>query len=328
MNIAVLMTCYNRKETTLRCLASLLQAMRRVASQGGEKTFHLFLVDDGSSDGTSEAVRKWHEEVRPFANFNFRLKLIAGTGDLFWSRGMALAWKEALRCEQGQLFAADAFSHFLWLNDDVFLDTDALQVLLADAEFKADHRQEAKAAYAQLVREGACERMSAAKLNGVGRFLLSCRSGEDALEEAKMCARALIANGQSPAWRQTGYILQAQAEEAAGEFSSAIDSYAHGFAEKIRTESSPDAALCYGILLSKADRHVEADKVLKEAVSLNAKDASRRARAYLWLAKNSEAMTDYHGACAYATVVVTLFDNAEIVAEAKRILEEHAEEAK
>ena len=202
------------------------------------------------------------------------------------------------------------------------------RLLLADAEFKADHRQEAKAAYAQLVREGACERMSAAKLNGVGRFLLSCRSGEDALEEAKMCARALIANGQSPAWRQTGYILQAQAEEAAGEFSSAIDSYAHGFAEKIRTESSPDAALCYGILLSKADRHVEADKVLKEAVSLNAKDASRRARSYLWLAKNSEAMTDYHGACAYATVVVTLFDNAEIVAEAKRILEEHAEEAK
>ena len=100
------------------------------------------------------------------------------------------------------------------------------------------------------------------------------------------------------------------------------------FAEKVRTESAPEAALSYGILLSKADRHVEADKILKEAVSLNAKDAARRARAYLWLAKNSEAMTDYHGACAYATVVVTLFDNPEITAEAKKILEEHAEEAK
>lgn len=128
------MTCYNRKETTLRCLASLLQAMRRVASQGGEKALHLFLVDDGSSDGTSEAVLNWYEEVRPSVNFNLRLRLIAGTGDLFWSRGMALAWREALKCEQGLLFTADAFSHFLWLNDDVSLDADALQVLLADAE--------------------------------------------------------------------------------------------------------------------------------------------------------------------------------------------------
>ena len=170
--------------------------------------------------------------------------------------------------------------------------------------------------------------MSAAKLNGVGRFLLACKLGDDAQEEAKMCARALVANGQTPAWRQTGYILQAQAEEAAGEFSSAIETYALAFAEKVRTESAPEAALSYGILLSKADRHVEADKILKEAVSLNAKDAARRARAYLWLAKNSEAMTDYHGACAYATVVVTLFDNPEITAEAKKILEEHAEEAK
>ena len=202
------------------------------------------------------------------------------------------------------------------------------RLLLADADFKAGRQLEAKTAYAKLVREGACERMSAAKLNGVGRFLLACKLGDDAQEEAKMCARALVANGQTPAWRQTGYILQAQAEEAAGEFSSAIETYALAFAEKVRTESAPEAALSYGILLSKADRHVEADKILKEAVSLNAKDAARRARAYLWLAKNSEAMTDYHGACAYATVVVTLFDNPEITAEAKKILEEHAEEAK
>ena len=134
MNLAVLMTCYNRKETTLRCLASLLQAMRQVASQDGEKTLHLFLVDDGSSDGTSEAVRKWYEAAQPSVHFNLRLELIPGTGGLFWCRGMALAWRTALKYEQGQLFAADAFSHFLWLNDDVLLDADALQVLLADAE--------------------------------------------------------------------------------------------------------------------------------------------------------------------------------------------------
>lgn len=202
------------------------------------------------------------------------------------------------------------------------------RLLLADADFKAGRVKEAKTAYVQLVREGACERMSASKINGVGRFLLSCNSGDPATEEVKTCAKALVANGQTAEWRQTGHLLQGQAEESAGEFSAAIDSYALGLAEKVRTETAPEAALNYGILLSKAGRHADADRALKEAVALNSKDAGRRAKAYLWLAKNSEDMTDYHGACGYATVVVTLFDDPVITAEARKILEEHSEERK
>jgi hypothetical protein len=36
-------------------------------------------------------------------------------------------------------------------------------------------------------------------------------------------------------------------------------------------------------------------------------------------------MTDYRGACAYATVVVTLFDDDELVGEATKIVQAHPE---
>ena len=38
-------------------------------------------------------------------------------------------------------------------------------------------------------------------------------------------------------------------------------------------------------------------------------------------------MTDYRGAVAYATIVVSLFDDRAAAAEAKKILEAHPEEA-
>ena len=201
------------------------------------------------------------------------------------------------------------------------------RLVLADFDFKAGRLKEAKAAYAQLVREGACERMSAAKMRNVGQFLLTCPAGEDATEEAKMCARALAANGGSAEWRQAGYSLLGLAEEAAGEYSGAIESYRKAMAEPIRTEDSARVVLSLGQLLSKTDAHGEADAYLKEAVQLNARDNARRAEAYLWLAKNCEAMTDYRGAVAYATIVVTLFDDRAAAAEAQKILDAHPEEA-
>ena len=48
MNISVLMTCHNRRELTLKCLGLLL-------SQIGEDA-RVYLVDDGSTDGTAVAV--------------------------------------------------------------------------------------------------------------------------------------------------------------------------------------------------------------------------------------------------------------------------------
>ena len=202
------------------------------------------------------------------------------------------------------------------------------RLVLADADFKAGKLAEAKSEYAKLVREGATERMSAAKMRSVGRFLLECQEGEGALEEVKTCAKALAEAGKSPEWRQAAFALLGAAEEAAGEFEAAIGSYRQAMAEDVRTDESRLASLRLGVLLSKAGEHSEAEKSLKEAVALNAGDSRRRAEAYLWLAKNCEAASDFRGACGYATVLVSLFEGDEAAEEAKKMLAAHPEEAR
>jgi len=77
----------------------------------------LFLVDDGCSDGTGDAVRA----MLPDAH------VIRGTGNLFWNGGMRLAWDTARASGMG-------FDFYLWLNDDVELAGGALAMLVADAD--------------------------------------------------------------------------------------------------------------------------------------------------------------------------------------------------
>lgn len=104
LRLAALLTCHNRRQLTLGCLANL-RAAQEVASKLVE--VKVFLVDDGSADGTAPAVRQEFPEVR----------LIDGDGTLYWCGGMRLAWREAAR---------EQYDGFLWLNDDVRLDPDAL----------------------------------------------------------------------------------------------------------------------------------------------------------------------------------------------------------
>ena len=122
MSIAVLMTCHNRRETTLRGLVSLLDAAKRVGRNGEWLNFHVFIVDDGSTDGTGEVVK------RIFECSNVQNgRVIKGDGSLFWAKGMALAWRAALESETRH---QSPFSHFLWLNDDVVLKPDAFVKML------------------------------------------------------------------------------------------------------------------------------------------------------------------------------------------------------
>lgn len=106
--IAVLITCHNRKKKTLSCL----QALFDQNGLGEEFTIEIFLVDDGSTDGTSKAIQGQFPEVN----------IIQGTGNLYWNRGMLLAWKTAT--------AANDFDYYLWLNDDTFLFQNAFEILL------------------------------------------------------------------------------------------------------------------------------------------------------------------------------------------------------
>lgn len=111
-NIAVLLTCFNRKGVTLKCLHSFFEANK---PKGYE--FDVFLVDDGSTDGTSDAVRKNYPDA----------KIINGNGNLFWAGGMRLAWKAAMESKD--------YDAFLLLNDDVVLFTDFLDNLVITEEY-------------------------------------------------------------------------------------------------------------------------------------------------------------------------------------------------
>ena len=236
---------------------------------------------------------------------------------LYW-RGIAAF--QTGHAVEGSKFLAEALELGLSLDQ-----SREARLCLADADLQAGRIKQAKEAYARLVREGATERMSAAKLHSVGKMLVECKDGEEAFAEAKLCAQALLDGDKSAEWRQAGFLLRAEAEEAAGEYSAALESYRLGFAEKVRTQDCLSAALAYGTLLSRDGRHTQADEILKEAVKLNSANPVLRARAYLALSRNCQAMTDYRGAVAYATVVLTLFDDSELSAQAKKIIAEHPE---
>ncbi|PSB39782.1 glycosyltransferase family 2 protein [filamentous cyanobacterium Phorm 46] len=117
-SIAVLMTCHNRKSKTLATLESLFQ--QRSIDEIGHK---VYLVDDGSTDGTAEAVQQTYPDV----------KIFAGDGNLFWNGGMRIAFSEAIK---------DDPDYYLWLNDDTILYPEALSSLLTTSRHLLEQGEE------------------------------------------------------------------------------------------------------------------------------------------------------------------------------------------
>lgn len=103
------MTCYNRRDTTLACL----DALRR---QEGIEDIDLkvYLVDDGCTDATGDAVHKQFPDV----------KVLEGDGNLYWCGGMRMAFGEAMKKD---------YDHYVWLNDDTHLYPNAVSLLLDTA---------------------------------------------------------------------------------------------------------------------------------------------------------------------------------------------------
>ena len=108
VTIAVLIASYNRKAKTLACLDALFRQ-----ADLDQCELSVFLVDDGSTDGTAEAVCQDYPQVR----------LLCGDGSLYWGGSMRLAFETALQ-------AAESFTYYFWLNDDTFLRPDALKRLI------------------------------------------------------------------------------------------------------------------------------------------------------------------------------------------------------
>jgi GT2 family glycosyltransferase len=95
--IAALYTCFNRKDKTLQSLNHLKKALDN-SKESVE--LDIFITDDGSTDGTTEAIR----------SFDSKIYVIQGTGDLFWANGMNSSWRMALQ--------KGPYDGYLLLNDD------------------------------------------------------------------------------------------------------------------------------------------------------------------------------------------------------------------
>lgn len=102
LRYAVMLCCYNRKDKTLACLESLLAQQLPVGV-----SLDIFLLDDGSSDGTSTAVAKCFPQVKRYQ----------GSGQMYWNGAMTHLWQQACKYD---------YDAYIWLNDDVQLHTDAL----------------------------------------------------------------------------------------------------------------------------------------------------------------------------------------------------------
>ena len=111
--IAVLLTVFNRRDITLQGLQSLYKAIKFL---GEDYELDVYMTDDGSSDGTTEAVSKEFPKVR----------IVQGNGRLYWNGGMRKAWEQAVK--NGE------YDAYLWFNDDCHLYEKSLKELVTCAE--------------------------------------------------------------------------------------------------------------------------------------------------------------------------------------------------
>jgi GT2 family glycosyltransferase len=103
--VAAVMAVYNRRDLTLACLRSLR------AQQVPGVTLDAFMLDDASTDGTSEAIAERFPEVT----------VLHGNGELYWNGGMRRTFAAAVAGDD---------DYYLWMNDDTRLDDGALALLI------------------------------------------------------------------------------------------------------------------------------------------------------------------------------------------------------
>ena len=122
INIATIITSFNRKEKTLLCLEHLYKALD--AYNNGEDTdkvaMSLFLTNDGCTDGTPESIRECFSDKD--------ITILDGDGNLYWAGGMRFAWKEALKQHE-------KWDYYLLLNDDTYAEVNVFDEVLKGQEY-------------------------------------------------------------------------------------------------------------------------------------------------------------------------------------------------
>ena len=100
----VILPVHNRKKITLKCLAKL-------EKQGDLNAYRIVVVDDGSTDGTADAISIQHPMVT----------LLRGSGDLWWTGAIKMGMEYAL---------SKGADYCIWLNDDTLPESGSIQSLI------------------------------------------------------------------------------------------------------------------------------------------------------------------------------------------------------
>jgi GT2 family glycosyltransferase len=106
--VFIVIPVHNRKNITLQCLSNL----KKCIDYGN---YHIVVIDDGSNDGTSQAIFDEYPKVI----------VLHGSGDLWWTGAICLGMKYAYEQK------AD---YFFWLNDDTLPSSNALSLMVENCK--------------------------------------------------------------------------------------------------------------------------------------------------------------------------------------------------
>lgn len=102
--IAIVFTCFNRKDQSLHCIESLM-------SQNAEFDIYFYICDDASTDGTYESIKKAYPAIN----------IERSNGNLYWCKGMHYAMNMATQQHH---------DFYLMINDDVDFNENAIEIML------------------------------------------------------------------------------------------------------------------------------------------------------------------------------------------------------
>jgi GT2 family glycosyltransferase len=147
--VYIIIPVHNRQGITLKCLQQL-------RLQGDINQYKVVVIDDGSTDGTTQAIQKNYPEVTA----------LPGNGHLWWTGSIKLGMEYAYKM---------GANYFIWLNDDTLPDPGTIQTLI---DFCAKHPQSIVSAQCYSAQSKTNKTFGGQNINGLKLNLLALEPGQ------------------------------------------------------------------------------------------------------------------------------------------------------